>query len=110
MKNEIPPPLPTIPPPMPDSYEEKIEWFSKLSKGQVQDLLNQKYAEYQNLDRSIYIGVQIRTGDDCCPACKLTKDKVFDFEHIPVLPNPGCTHKYGCRCTMYPFSKYSVLD
>lgn len=97
-----PPSLPTIPPPlpMPENYEDKVKWFSSLTKDQIQELLAKKYEEYKNLDRSIYIGVQVRTGDDCCPACQETKNKVFDFEHIPVLPNPNCTHKYGCRCTM----------
>jgi len=58
-----------------------------------------------NIDPRLLRGVEIHAADDCCPYCRKFKNKVFDFKNIPVLPHSGCTHKMGCRCTIYPMYK-----
>lgn len=63
---------------------------------QVQEILR---------DRKNYRGVEIHTADDSCSHCRKLNNKIFDLDHIPELPHPGCTHKMGCRCTMYPIWK-----
>lgn len=86
----------------------------KLDSGIALDKICQMLNEYafhqyrvQEIlrDRKNYRGVEIHTADDSCSHCKKLRNKIFDLDHIPELPHPGCTHKFGCRCTMYPVWK-----
>lgn len=67
-----------------------------------------RLAEYQELSLSIPNWVKefrISAIDGSCPNCRTMAERGFGIEQIPELPNPECTHPYGCRCMAMP-----VLD
>ena len=47
---------------------------------------------------------EILTTNDSCPSCMSNAGKVFTLQDLPELPNPKCTHHYGCRCVLIPKS------
>ncbi|HNW79887.1 MAG TPA: SAP domain-containing protein [Methanoregulaceae archaeon] len=49
-----------------------------------------------------YKSVEILTTHDSCENCKRHSGKIFDINSIIELPNPECTHPYGCRCDIFP--------
>jgi len=57
--------------------------------------------DFRHMDRRYIKGVQISSADDSCSECRKFKNRVFDLEHVPELPNPNCTNKMGCRCNLY---------
>lgn len=48
--------------------------------------------------------VEVLTANDACSACQTLAGE-YSFDEVPVLPNPDCTHKKGCRCTYAPVTK-----
>jgi hypothetical protein len=49
--------------------------------------------------------VEILVAEDGCDACKAAAGKQYDLDDVPVLPNPQCPHKKGCRCTYVAITK-----
>lgn len=39
---------------------------------------------------------------DSCPYCKDAERFMFPIQLAHPLPHAGCTHPYGCRCTLIP--------
>jgi hypothetical protein len=64
-----------------------------------------RVAEYQEISLSIPNWVKefrISAIDGSCPSCRALAERGFRIEEIPELPNPECTHPYGCRCMAMP--------
>lgn len=48
--------------------------------------------------------VEILGSGESCPACLKSSKKRYSLKNCPELPNPGCTHEMGCRCTTIAIS------
>jgi hypothetical protein len=89
-------------------FPEDFNWNHRLDIDTTCSMLN-RYAYIQwrlndirRMDKRYVRSVEIHAADNCCSYCKKYKDKKFDLDHIPELPNPNCTNKLGCRCDFYP--------
>jgi len=100
---------------IPDRWlPENFTWSYKFDLEKCCQMMNQysfiqfKIERIKSM-RDLFDKVQIRCSDDVCNNCKKNKNKIFNIEDMPELPNPDCTHELGCRCMIYPYSsKYSV--
>lgn len=43
--------------------------------------------------------VKILSAIDSCPVCRKLSGTTYAVNRVPELPNPGCTHDKGCRCS-----------
>lgn len=52
--------------------------------------------------------IRVSGHSDVCPACQKAFN-TYSKEDTPVLPIPGCSHTYGCRCFYEPVSPVTSL-
>ena len=64
---------------------------------------NTAVKQYKKMGVSQY--VEVLATPESCEACTKLQHKRYKVEEAPELPNPSCTHKYGCRCVYIPCIK-----
>jgi hypothetical protein len=50
------------------------------------------------------------SADDSCQYCKDAERFMFPIQLSHPLPHAGCTHPYGCRCTLIPISDVDEFE
>lgn len=83
-------------------YQTNYKYPLNVCAGKLSYFANNKFKIYQAqqyIEKGKNAKIKILGCENGCIECQYFNQKIYDINNVPEVPNPKCTHEYGCRCT-----------